>query len=49
MGDIIEFILLLLLYVLVSIATCVSFLISPLFGILVLGTILGVLGLNVDI
>jgi len=49
MESIIEFALLLLLYILASMAACVSFLISPLLGILVVGIILGVLGLDVNI
>ena len=47
MRDLIEFVACLLLYAIASVATCISFMISIPLGILVVGVLLGILGLDI--
>ena len=47
MRDLIEFVACLLLYAIASVATCISFTISIPLGILVIGVLLGILGLDI--
>jgi hypothetical protein len=47
MRDLIEFVAYLLLYAMASVATCISFMISIPLGILVIGVLLGILGLDI--
>ena len=47
MKDLIEFTACLLLYVIASVVTCISFMISIPLGILIVGVILGILGLDI--